>query len=162
MHCHFFFFFFDPAWIIGPGSLNISFQKDLVPSKNVSTDRQVLIRTLKSEKAEGLGFRFYNWKMFYLEIIFQCDMTDLFLTRQPMSKRHSQVCGNLAYFSYGAVPVDLRVRGAGLKSLAQYVLKVWLYIRFVASLGLLFDWTGSFLLNVWPINQQNGPPQRPC
>lgn len=62
VHILIFLFFFDPAWIIGQGSLNISFQKDLVLFKNVSIDWQMLIRTLKNEKTGGLGFRFCNWK----------------------------------------------------------------------------------------------------
>ena len=47
----------------------------------------------------------------------QCDIPDLFLTRQPMSERdYSEVFGDLAYFSYGVIPLDLGVRGTGLKS----------------------------------------------
>ena len=49
-------FFFDPAWIIGSGSLNISFQKHLFPFKNVSNDWQILIRTLKKWENRMPGF----------------------------------------------------------------------------------------------------------
>ena len=60
-------FFFNPAWLIGPWSLNISFQKDLVPFKNISIDWQILIRILRNEKAGGLGFRLCNWKNVLLD-----------------------------------------------------------------------------------------------
>lgn len=62
-------FFFDPAWLIGPWNLNISFQKDLVPFKNISIDWQILIRILRNEKTGGLGFRLCNWKNVLLDFL---------------------------------------------------------------------------------------------